>query len=124
MVSHNAIGSVNAINVLCAELASVRTCTAKLLDLDHERVEDIRVVVGQLVLEDGNDTLEAHASVHVFRRESFKGSVLLTVELDKDIIPDFDDCWVVAVNKMGNLTTTYSIDMYLAVMTVNMDYNE
>ena len=75
-------------------------------------------------MEDGDDTFEAHASVHMFRRKSFEGSIILTVELDKDIVPYFDDCRVVTVDKMGNLTTTYSIDMYFTVMVVDMDCNE
>ena len=60
----------------------------------------------------------------MFRRKSFEGSIILTVELDKDIVPYFDDCRVVTVDKMGNLTTTYSIDMYFTVMVVDMDCNE
>lgn len=124
MVSNNAVGSVDAIDVFCAELVSVWACTAKLLNLVHDWVEDVCIIVGQLVLEDRDDTFETHASVHVFGWERFQGSIFFAVKLDKDIIPDFDDCWVVTVDEMGNLTTTYPINMYFTVMAVDVDYSE
>jgi len=124
MISDDTVSSINAIDILCTKLASIRTCTTKFLDLDHDRVKDVCIIIGQPVLEDRDDTFEAHASVHVFRRKRFKGSVFLTVELDKDVVPYFDNCWVVAVDKMGDLTTTYSIDMYFTVVVVDMVDNE
>lgn len=87
-------------------------------------MKDVCIIVGQPVLDDRDYTFEAHASVYVFRWKDFEGSVFLTIELDKDVVPDFYDCRVVTVDKMGNFTTTYSIDMYLTVMMVDMNYSE
>lgn len=124
MISDNAVGSINAIDILCTKLASVWTCTAKFLNLDQYWVKDVCIIVGQPVLDDRDDTFETHASVHMFRWKSFEGSVFLSVKLDKDVVPYFDDCRVVTIDKMGNLTTTYSIDMHFTVIVIDMDYNE
>ena len=120
MVSDNAVGGVNTIDVLCTELAGIWTCPTKLLDLHHDWVKDVCIIVGQLVLDDRDDTFEAHASVYMFRRERFQRTVLLTVELDEDVIPDFNDCRIISINKMWNLTIAYSIDVYLAAKVVDM----
>jgi hypothetical protein len=52
-------------------------------DLDglEDGHEDVRVVVGALVLQDGGEALEAHARVHVLVGQLAQGPVVLPVEL-------------------------------------------
>lgn len=98
MIGNDAVGSVDSIDILGTKFASIRSCATKFLDLVHDRLKNIGIIVGQLVLEDRDDAFEAHSSVYVFRRKRLEGSVFLTIELDKDVIPDFDDCRVVTVD--------------------------
>ncbi len=57
-------------NSYLAELARVRARASHSLDLVKEIGEGVGVVVGHLVLKDAHEALEAHASVHVPRRQS------------------------------------------------------
>ena len=72
MISNDAVCSVDAVLVLIAELARVWPYTSELLDLLEEGEEDIGVVVGTLVLDYGDKTLEAHAGIDVLRRKGLQ----------------------------------------------------
>ena len=53
------------------------------LDLCKDGREDVRGVVGDLVLEDAGDALHAHARVHVPGRQRLQAGVLLPVVLHR-----------------------------------------
>lgn len=46
-------------------------------------------------LQDACNTLEAHASVHVPRRQRLEAAVILAVELNEHQIPNFEHVWIV-----------------------------
>ncbi|KAI3487195.1 hypothetical protein L1887_48905 [Cichorium endivia] len=100
VVRDDAVGGVDAVGVLCAELAGVGARAGELLDLGKDGGEDVGVVVGGLVLEDGDEALEAHAGVDVLCGEGPQGAVVLAVELHKDVVPDLDDVGVVHVDEV------------------------
>ena len=61
------------------------------LDGLEEGGEDVDVVVGHLVEQDGRDTLEAHAGVDARRRQRGERAVSLAVELHEDVVPNLED---------------------------------
>jgi hypothetical protein len=88
VIGDDPVRSVDTVGVLLAELPGVRSRTRELLDASEEGHEDVRIVVGSLVLEDGDESLESHSSVDVLRGESAEGRVGLAVVLDEDEVPD------------------------------------
>ena len=64
--------------------------------------EQVRVVVGQLSLDDRRDPLEAHAGVHRERRQRHERAVGLAVELHEDVVPDLDEAIAVAVDALAD----------------------
>ena len=72
-----------------------------LAQVADQRLEDIRVIVALLALQDGGEALEAHAGVDVPGRKGLEGSVRLPHELHEDEVPDFDDLRVVLVDELG-----------------------
>lgn len=63
VVSEDTVGHVDAVDVLGTNLARVRASTGALLDGLKEVREQVRVVVGHLVLEDRRQALETHAGI-------------------------------------------------------------
>ena len=78
------------------------------LDGAEDRLEDVRVVVGLLVLQDGGEALEAHARVDVLVRQLAQ-TVGLAVKLDKDVVPDLDHVGEVSVHESGGITAADAI---------------
>ena len=72
-----------------------------LAQVADQRLEDVRVVVALLALQDGGEALEAHAGVDVAGREGLEGTVGLAHELHEDEVPDLDDLRVVLVDEVG-----------------------
>ena len=66
-------------------------------------MEDVGVVVGSFVLEDGDEAFEAHAGIDVFGWEGAERAVLLAIELDEDVVPDLDDVGVAGVDEVGGV---------------------
>ncbi len=60
--------------------------------------EEVRVVVGELALDDGRDALEAHARVDRRRGQGNERSIRLAVELHEHVVPDFDEPVAAAVD--------------------------
>lgn len=54
------------------------------MDLGKKRGEDVGVVVGWFVLQDGHKALEAYAGVDMFAGQGLERPVGLPVELDED----------------------------------------
>ena len=88
VICNDTVGGIDAVLVFIAELARVWPNPSQLLDLLEEREENVRVVVRTLVLDNGDETLEAHAGVNMFRRERLEGAVIFAIELDEDVVPD------------------------------------
>ena len=62
----------------------------QLLGAPDNRQEEIVIVVRLHVLENTDDTLEAHTGVNVLARQKRQRAVRITVILDEDEIPEFD----------------------------------
>ena len=60
--------------------------------------EEVRVVVRQLVLENGDDPLQPHPGVDRRRRERRQGTVRLPLELHEHVVPDLDVAVACAVD--------------------------
>ena len=67
------------------------------------RGEHVGGVVGDLVLQSGDETLKAHARVHVLREWRFEAPVRLAIELHKDNVPNLEDQGVILVHKVGGI---------------------
>ena len=59
MVGNDTVGSIHPIVVFGAELSLVRANARRLPNLLEEGSKEVGVVVGQLVLQDGDQALEA-----------------------------------------------------------------
>src|SRR5438093_1973982 len=71
----------------------------ELFDLIENRAEDVGFVIGDgackvaetaRALDERSHALETHAGVHVFRGERAERAVRIRVELNEDVIPDFN----------------------------------
>ena len=81
-------------------------------DLIEDRLENVGVVVADLrvfevgevlrALDDGADTLEAHAGIDVLGWEGNEGAIGVGVVLDEDVVPDLDAAGVAAVDELGS----------------------
>lgn len=98
MVRNDTVGGIDTVSVLRSELSSVVPDSTELLDLVEDGGKDVGVVVGTLVLNDGNQALEAHSSVDVLAGKRLQRPIGLTVELNENVIPDFKDVRVVLVD--------------------------
>ena len=82
---------VDAVSIRFSDLALVGAGTCGLLNRAEQWEEDIGVIVGALVLQHRDQTLEAHAGVDVLAGEGFQAGIFLAVELDEDEVPDLQD---------------------------------
>ena len=83
---------------------------AELGQLVKDGLEDVGVVVADLrgfevgevlrALDDAGEALEAHAGIHMLRRQRGEGAVGVGVVLDEDVVPDLDAARVAAVNEL------------------------
>mmetsp|Transcript_36926 Transcript_36926/g.91231 ORF Transcript_36926/g.91231 Transcript_36926/m.91231 type:complete len:310 (+) Transcript_36926:1222-2151(+) len=103
VVRHHAVRHVLLAHVLHAQLAAVRRRARARLDGGEDGHEDVGVVVGQLALQDTRQALEAHAGVHVLRRQRLQHPALLAVKLDEHQVPDLQAHGVVVVNQGGGV---------------------
>jgi hypothetical protein len=81
--------------LVAAAVATLRQAFGRVDDA----AEEIGVVVAEDVLEHGDDALEPHAGVHVFRRQLAEALVGLAVVLDEDEVPELDVARTVAVHR-------------------------
>jgi hypothetical protein len=120
VIRNNTVSSVNSVNILRSELSSVIPSTSQLLDFGEYGGEDVGVVVGALILDDGYETLEAHASVDVLGGEGLERAVGFTVELDENVVPDFEYIGVVLIDEVGGVTTADTIEVDFAVIWLKL----
>lgn len=117
MVRNDSVGSVNAILVFVSELAGIVPRPGQLLNLGEDGREDIGIVVGRDVVEDGDEPLEAHTGVDVLVGKGAERAGRFTVVLDEDVVPDLEDVWVVGVDQLGDGAATDTIKVDLAAWT-------
>ena len=108
MVGNDAIRRVAQLGVLLAELARVCRSARDLLDLCEDRHEDVRIVVGAHVLEDRDETLEAHAGVDVLSGK-VQLARRLAVELHEHQVPDLKHVRVIHVHQIRRVATADAI---------------
>mmetsp|Transcript_37815 Transcript_37815/g.65613 ORF Transcript_37815/g.65613 Transcript_37815/m.65613 type:complete len:854 (-) Transcript_37815:547-3108(-) len=99
VVGHHPVGHVHVVRVLGLDLARVVAGARHLLDGAEDGLEDVRVVVGGLALQDGGQPLEAHARVHVLVGQLAQHAALLAVELNEHVVPDLDHVRQVGVHQ-------------------------
>lgn len=88
MISDDPISSIDPVYIFLAQFPRVRSRSSEFLNSSEEGQEDVRVVVGPLVLKNGNESLESHSRVDVLGGERTKRLVVLvSVEFDKDDVP-------------------------------------
>jgi hypothetical protein len=46
--------------------------------------------------------------------------IILTVELDENVVPDFEDIWVILIDQMGSVAISNAVKMNFAVKEMNM----
>ncbi|KAG9796345.1 hypothetical protein KCU88_g142, partial [Aureobasidium melanogenum] len=103
MVRNHSVGGIDAILVLVAKFAGVRSGTGNLLDAVEQRSKDVRIVVGQFVLEDTDESLETHARVDVFVGQRAQTLIRLPVVLNKHVVPDLQHVRIVLVDETGSI---------------------
>ena len=73
----------------------------QLLAKANEGAQDVALVVGALVLHDGGHALQAHAGVDVAVRQVGQGTVLLTVVLGEDQVPELQEAVAVVAGLLA-----------------------
>ena len=94
VVGDHAHGDVDLL-VLAVALARQRR------DAADRRLEDIRIVVRLLALQDHAEALEAHARIDVARGQLLERAVGLAVELHEDQVPDLDHLRVAGIDHLA-----------------------
>mmetsp|Transcript_9357 Transcript_9357/g.15007 ORF Transcript_9357/g.15007 Transcript_9357/m.15007 type:complete len:626 (+) Transcript_9357:1284-3161(+) len=111
----NVIGNDTVRHILVADIfgtqsAGVRLWVAgQLLDFFKERHEDIGIVVGIDTLQDASKTFETHTGIDVLGGERSKRSIGLTIELNENVVPDFNDIWQIGVDQFGGVASSNTI---------------
>ena len=66
-----------------------------------QRVKNVDFVVAVHMLQDGGQTLQAHAGVHAGRGQFVQAAIGLHVELHEHVVPDFDEAVAVFAGAAG-----------------------
>jgi hypothetical protein len=114
VVRDDAVRGVDAVGVFVAEAALVGAHARKLVYFVEDGGEDVGVVVGAPVLDDGDEALEAHAGVDVLGGEGTERAVVLAVELDEDVVPDLEDIGVVLVDEVRRVSAADAVKVDFA----------
>jgi hypothetical protein len=115
MICNDSISSINAVYVLFSEFALIRSDSTDFLYPLENRCENVGVIVRSSVLDYGHQSLEAHSSVDVLCRQRSEGPIIFAVELDEDVVPDFEDIWVILIDQMCCVAVPNAIKMNFTV---------
>jgi hypothetical protein len=124
MVGDNTVRSINAVSIFLAKLALVRSDTCELLYSLEDASKDIGIIVRALALNRTYDTLETHAGVNVLRRKWSERTVVFTVELHEDVVPDLDNQRIIIVHKMSGVPATNEVIVYFTIGVLSMVQQE
>lgn len=111
MIRNNTVSSIDSVSIFIAEPSLICSKSSDCLDSFENRGKYIRVIVGSLVLYYGHKTLKTHTSVNVFRRQSLESTIMFTVELDKNVVPDFQNVRVILVDELGGISSSDTVKM-------------
>jgi hypothetical protein len=111
MICNHAICSIDTIYVLITEFACVWPYTRDLLYPREERRKDVRIIIRPYTLNSGDKALKTHASINMFGGKGFQRAVILAIELNEDVIPDFYHKGVVVIDQMRGITAADMIIM-------------
>jgi hypothetical protein len=111
MVRNNTVSSIDSISIFIAKPSLVCSKSSDFLNSFENRGKYIRVIVGSLLLDYGHKTLKTHAGVNVFRRQTLESTIMFTIELDKDVVPDFQNVRVILVDKLGSVPSSDTVKM-------------
>src|ERR1700733_2387363 len=111
MIRDNTVSSIDSVSIFTAKPSLICSKSSDFLDSFENRGKYIRVIVGSLVLDYGHKTLKPHAGVNVLRRQSLKGTIVFTVELDEDVVPDFQNVRVILVDKLSSVPSSDMVKM-------------
>lgn len=89
MIGNHTISRVDAIVVFLAKFALIASHTSQLLYPGKDREEDVGVVIRPFVLNHGYKSFESHAGVDMFERQRLETSVVFSVELNENVVPNF-----------------------------------
>lgn len=89
MIGNHTIGRVDAIVVFFAKFALIASHTGQLLYSGKDREEDVGIVIRPFVLYHGYKSFETHAGVDMLQRQRLEASVVLSIELNENVIPNF-----------------------------------
>ncbi|TFA98277.1 hypothetical protein CCMA1212_009972 [Trichoderma ghanense] len=117
VVCDNSVGGINTICVVGAVLVGIGSGASNLLNLLEERREAIGGIVGGGVLQRRDQTLEAHTGIDVLGRQGLEASVLLSVELHENEVPDLDNHGIVHVDETGSIASSNLVVVYLTART-------
>lgn len=115
VIGDNTIRGVNTICILCAEFSLIWPGTSQFLDFVEYWDEDVGVVIRAFVLNDGDQSLETHTSIDMFRRKRSEGAISLAVELNEHVVPYFQNIWVVFVDEVRSITAAYPVEVNFTV---------
>mmetsp|Transcript_34600 Transcript_34600/g.67744 ORF Transcript_34600/g.67744 Transcript_34600/m.67744 type:complete len:395 (-) Transcript_34600:164-1348(-) len=104
---------IDTISIFLSDLSRVRPDPSLLSDGLEDRNKNVRVVVRPLVLEDGGDALETHASVDMLARKDGQALVLVAEHLDEDHVPDLKHVGVVHVDEACGVPSSDAIEVKL-----------
>ena len=95
--------------VLTRHQTRVRTHARHAVDLREDRSEHVRVVVRHLALQNGRQTLETHARVHVARGKQVQLAARVARVLHKHQVPDLDHVRIVLVDQRRRIASADAI---------------
>merc|ERR1712130_512606 len=99
VIGHNTVRGIASRHVLLGVLAFVGRGLGDLLDASEELLEQINLVIGLLVLENRDETLQTHTGINVASGELLqRTALLLTDELHEHQVPDLNHKRIVLVN--------------------------
>ena len=92
----------------------------QLLDTTEDGLEQVGVVVAALLLQHGQDALEAHACVDALGRELLQSTVVHAVELHEHVVPQFHEALIACVHTDGKIRPVCGVG--LRATTIDVDF--
>ena len=109
MVGDNSIGCIYSVRIFRTELALICACACDVLDCREKGGENIRIIIGGLVLEHRHKTLISKSGIDMLVGQRPKGSIWLTVVLYEDVVPYLQHVRIILINEMSSVSPSYPV---------------
>ena len=122
VVCDGTIGRVPVGDIVIEDKPSIRSDPGVGLDLSKDRSEAVYVVVGGLVLQQADQSLQPHPCIYVFLGQGGQAR-LVSVILNKDDVPNFDDVGMIGIDEGRGVPTAFVPNfLLLGLMTFSPSF--